>query len=211
MILLKLFIINFFKFIGQLFSFFFPFKLSSFFLFFRNLIFTGWISSSLKSCGKDSIFYPFSLVGGKKISFGRNCSVGYKSSISAWELHNGIEFNPEITIGNNVSIGAFSHITSMNKIIIGNNVLTGKFVTITDNSHGISELESIIIPPSNRLLHSNGPVIIRDGVWIGDKVTILPNLTIGKNSIIASNSVVTKSVPDNCIVAGVPSKIIKKM
>ena len=89
--------------------------------------------------------------------------------------------------------------------------MSGKFVTITDNSHGKSEIESIKLPPYKRVLHSIGPVIIGDSVWIGDKVTILPNVTIGKNSVIAANSVVTKNVPDNCVVAGVPAKIIKRI
>ena len=82
-------------------------------------------------------------------------------------------------------------------------------MTITDNSHGKSDYESLSIPPILRLLHSKGPVIIEDGVWIGDKVTILPGVRIGENSIIGANALVTKDVPANCVVGGVPAKLIK--
>jgi len=65
------------------------------------------------------------------------------------------------------------------------------------------------IPPKNRTLYSSGPVIIEDCVWIGDKVTILPNVRIGKNTIIGANSVVVKDIPGNCVAGGIPAKVIK--
>ena len=58
-------------------------------------------------------------------------------------------------------------------------------------------------------MYTAGPVIIEDGVWIGDKVTILPNVRIGKNAVIGANSVVTKDIPENCVAGGIPAKIIK--
>ncbi len=53
-------------------------------------------------------------------------------------------------------------------------------------------------------------IIIGDNCYISTGVTILGPLTIGNNVIIAAGAVVTKSIPDNCIVAGIPAKIIKK-
>lgn len=58
-------------------------------------------------------------------------------------------------------------------------------------------------------MYSKGPVNIKDRVWVGDKVTILPGVTIEENSIIGANSVVTKNVPANTVFAGNPAKIIK--
>ena len=66
------------------------------------------------------------------------------------------------------------------------------------------------IPPTQRPVYSKGPVIIGNNVWIGDKATILPNVSIGNGAIIAANSVVTKDVPEYCIVAGNPAKIINR-
>ena len=53
-------------------------------------------------------------------------------------------------------------------------------------------------------------VIGRD-VWIGGNCTILPGVTIGNNVVVAAGAVVTKDVPDNCVVAGVPAKVIRKL
>ena len=53
------------------------------------------------------------------------------------------------------------------------------------------------------------PIVIGNKVWIGDNATILPGVTIGENSIVAAGAVVTKDVPANVIVGGLPARIIK--
>jgi acetyltransferase-like isoleucine patch superfamily enzyme len=93
--------------------------------------------------------------------------------------------------------------------VLGNGVLTGRWLTITDNSHGKIDSESFLVPPVKRFLYSPGAVLVDENVWIGDKVTILPNVHIGKNVIIGANAVVTKDIPANCVAAGNPAKIIK--
>lgn len=112
-------------------------------------------------------------------------------------------------IGNGVDIGEYAHITAINEIRICDNVLIGKNVTITDNSHGEVCLENLSIPPKERNMYSSGAVYIDENVWLGDKVTVLPNVRIGKNSIIGANSVVTKNIPENVVAVGNPAKVIK--
>lgn len=116
---------------------------------------------------------------------------------------------PNLIIGNNVSIGEYAHITCARHIEIGDGLLTGRFVLITDNSHGTSSPNEIMLPPLARPVHSNGPIVIGKNVWIGDKVTILPNVTIGDGAIIAANAVVTKNIPAYAIAVGCPAKIVK--
>ncbi len=53
------------------------------------------------------------------------------------------------------------------------------------------------------------PVSIGNDVWIGGNVTILPGVTIGNNVVVAAGAVVTKDVPDNTLVGGVPARRIK--
>ena len=55
------------------------------------------------------------------------------------------------------------------------------------------------------------PVTIGNDVWIGVNCTILPGVTIGNNVVVAAGAVVTKDVPDNCIVGGVPAKVIREI
>lgn len=55
------------------------------------------------------------------------------------------------------------------------------------------------------------PVNIGNDVWIGGNVTILPGVTIGNNVIVAAGAVVTKDVPDNTLVGGVPARMIKTL
>jgi acetyltransferase-like isoleucine patch superfamily enzyme len=131
--------------------------------------------------------------------------------LTAWDSYRSDSFSPEIFIGNNTSIGEDFHITAINKIQIGNHVLIGKKVTITDNAHGLVDGSMLTIPPIERSLYSKGSVIIEDGVWIGDKVTILAGVTIGKNVIVGANSVVTKDIAKNCVVGGIPAKVLKIM
>ena len=173
-----------------------------------------------RHCGKNVVFNQIS-----KINCPQNISIGdcvfFDDWIylTAWNHYSCIEqgqeyvqhFNPQLIIGDNCRFGAFNHITAINNIIIGNGVLTGKWVTITDNSHGKLEESQKNVKPIMRPMHSKGPVIIEDNVWICDKATILPSVTIGEGAIIAANAVVTKDVPSFSIVAGNPAKVIRKL
>lgn len=196
--------------LAKLFSYVYNYNTNNIFLSIIRIIYSSWISSEFKYFGKNSrIFSLRSLIGGEYISIGDNTIIGSQAVITAWGTHGIYKFSPIINIGKNVSIGNDCHISSINNILIGDNVLMGMKVTITDNSHGSNKIEDLTIPPVYRKLYSNGPVIIEDGVWIGDKVTILPNIRIGKNSIIGANAVVTGDIPANCIAVGIPAKVIK--
>lgn len=169
-----------------------------------------WLSNGFASFGKTSrIAKGVTLLGGANISIGNKCFIGQYSSLTVWTEESDKE-HPEMIIGDSVSIGAFNHITCTNRIVIGDGVLTGKFVTVTDNSHGNTDYESLHIKPNDRDVVSKGSVVIGINVWIGDKATILPGVTIGDGAVIAANAVVTKDVPTYSVVAGNPARIIKK-
>ena len=63
----------------------------------------------------------------------------------------------------------------------------------------------------NEALEFGLPITVKDNVWIGGNVVILPGVTIGKNSIVAAGAVVTKDVPDNVIVGGNPARVIREI
>ncbi len=154
------------------------------------------------------------IIGHKYIRIDDNVRIGDYSIITAWDLYNQINFNPQLTIKENTTIGDYAHITCINKVLLHQNIMIGKFVTITDNSHGdpskYNEIE-LSQNPKDRNLYSKGPVVICENVWIGDKVSILPNVTIGRSSVVGANSVVTKNIPPFCVYAGNPAKLIKKL
>lgn len=172
---------------------------------------TGYQISGMKQADSTVVFeYPTDKICGREfISMGKNSSFGKRAIVAAWKIA-ALKNEPCISIGDNVSIGDDCFITAVNNIQIGNNVLIAQKVTITDNSHGrMSDLGELHEHPSRRLPYSKGSVIIEDYVWIGDKVTVCPNVIIGQGAIIGANSVVTKDVPANAVVAGVPAKVIK--
>ena len=163
-------------------------------------------------CEKNSFCEaPFVMSGHKYIFIEENFRARARLQLEAVSMHLGNKYQPHIKIGKNVSINYDVHIACINNIVIGDNVLIGSKVLITDHFHGQAIKSEITTPPSERYLYTKGPVVIQDNVWIGEQVVILPGVTIGKNSIVGAGSVVTKSVPDNCVVAGNPSKVIKRL
>ncbi len=179
---------------------------------FRRNAYTLYVKRKFQSCGSEVWFEDFGLlIGAKYITVGSKSNIQKGTYLTAWGKGLKKTFTPIISIGNDCHIGAYNHITCINEIIIGNGVVTGKWVTITDNGHGESTMESLSMPVSKREIISKGPIVIGDDVWIGDKSTILPNVSIGRGTIVAANSVVTKDIPPFCVVAGNPALIIKKI
>lgn len=179
----------------------------------KNAVNTGYQIAGMKCADSTALFvYPTDKIIGKDcISLGKCVSFGKRAIIEAWYDSTSLH-KPEISFGDNVTVGDDFFITSVNNISIGNNVLIAQKVTITDNSHGeLSCKEELEQHPSKRPIFSKGPVVIEDYVWIGDKATICPKVRIGKGSVIGANSVVTKDVPPYSVVAGAPAKIIKKL
>ena len=87
----------------------------------------------------------------------------------------------------------------------GNDVWIGPNTLITTIGHPLN--------PAGRRKHlgTAKPVTIGNDVWIGGNVTILPGVNIGNNVVVAAGAVVTKDVPDNSLVGGIPAKLIKEL
>ena len=111
----------------------------------------------------------------------------------------------DVTIGDYTRIGI--HCTVIGPVCIGNHVNLAQGITVTALNHNFAD--------TNRRIDEQGistkPVVIGDDVWIGANAVILPGVTIGRHVVVAAGAVVTKDVPDSCVVAGVPAKVVKKL
>ena len=111
----------------------------------------------------------------------------------------------DVVIGDYTRIGI--HNTIIGPVCIGNHVNLAQGITVTALNHNFEDKTKRIDEQGI----TTKPVIIGDDVWIGADAVILPGVTIGKHCVVAAGAVVTKDVPDNTIVGGVPAKEIKKI
>lgn len=110
-------------------------------------------------------------------------------------------FGRSIRLGKNVFINHACSFLDIGGITIEDDVQIGPRVNLTSENHPID--------PGDRKTLLPKPIVIKRNAWIGASATILPGVTVGENSIVAAGAVVTKDVPSNTIVAGVPAKVVK--
>lgn len=106
-----------------------------------------------------------------------------------------------ITIGNNVFLNSGCKFQDQGGITIDDGALLGHNVVLATLNHSMS--------PEQRGNLEPAPIHIGKNVWVGSNATILPGVTVGDGAIIAAGAVVTKDVPANTIVGGIPAKKIK--
>lgn len=106
-----------------------------------------------------------------------------------------------IHIGKNVFINMGCKFQDQGGIFIGDGALIGHNVMLATLNHAIS--------PGDRATMIPAPIHIGRHVWIGANATVLPGVTIGEGAIVAAGAVVTKDVPKNTMVGGVPARVIR--
>jgi UDP-3-O-[3-hydroxymyristoyl] glucosamine N-acyltransferase len=164
-----------------------------------------------KKCGKNPYAaYNWSVIHPEYLSIGDNFSAGTNLRLQCWP-DDTKTLKPEFVIGNNVSMICNCQISCANKVIIGDGCLFGDNVFVTDNFHGASTVTELDIPPAKRFVYSKGSVIIGKNCWLGRNVCVMPGVIIGDGCVIGANAVVTHDIPEHCIVAGVPAKVVKKI
>ena len=106
-----------------------------------------------------------------------------------------------LSVGSDTIVGEKAVLDTRGTIKIGSHVDIASDVMIYTSEHDVMSEEFKAI---------TAPVIIGDYVFIGPRAIILPGVTVGNNAVVAAGAIVTKDVPENTIVAGVPAKEIKK-
>lgn len=115
------------------------------------------------------------------------------------------DYGVNTTFGKNCYMNYGCTILDVNTVTIGDNVLFGPNAGIYTATH-----------PTNAYKRITGdecglPIKIGNNCWIGGNAVICPGVTLGDNVVVASGAIVTKDVPADCIVAGNPAKIVKRM
>lgn len=108
-----------------------------------------------------------------------------------------------ITIGKNVFINSGCRFQDQGGITLGDGTLIGHNVVMATLNHDFD--------PKKRSTTHPAPIVIGKNVWVGANATILSGVSVGDNSIIAAGAVVTKDVPANTVVGGVPARFIKNI
>lgn len=158
--------------------------------------------------GKSNIFIARSLViryPQSHITIGHNCSFNSARNVNLIGVNRKCIITTQ-TRGAVLQIGNYcgfsgTTIAAFKRIIIGDNVKVGANVIITDSDWH----------PEDKRAGNDRPVIIGDNVWIGVNAMVLKGVVIGENSVVGANSVVTKDIPPDCVAAGNPCSVIRKI
>ena len=113
------------------------------------------------------------------------------------------DFGKNISVGEGVFINACCHFQDHGGVILGDGCQIGHNVVFATLNHEL-------LPERRNVTHP-APIVLGKKVWVGSNATILQGVTIGDNAVIAAGAVVTKDLPANTIVGGVPARVIKRI
>ncbi|QHW00419.1 DapH/DapD/GlmU-related protein [Spirosoma endbachense] len=112
-------------------------------------------------------------------------------------------FGQFIRLGKNIFINHACSFLDIGGITIEDDVQIGPRVNLTSENHPLD--------PTDRTTLIPRPIVIKRNAWIGAGATILPGVTVGENAIVAAGAVVSRDVPANTVVAGIPAKVVKTL
>lgn len=133
----------------------------------------------------------------------RRFSIGKCSVVESYScINNAVG---DVIIGDFTRIGL--HCTVIGPVSIGSHVNLAQGITVSALNHNFDDTDLRI----DQQGVSTREVRIDDDVWIGANAVITAGVHIGRHAVVAAGAVVTKDVPEYCMVAGVPARIIKRL
>jgi acetyltransferase-like isoleucine patch superfamily enzyme len=139
----------------------------------------------------------------QKIVLGDCVKIGAYSNLSSTSHLS--KYGIGLTMGNNSAIGDFAQFGAAGGISIGNDVIMGSYISFHSENHNFSDPTTLI---RDQGVSSVG-IVLGNNIWVGAKVTFLDGCVVGNNSVVAAGAVVNAIFPDNCVIGGVPAKILK--
>ncbi len=148
--------------------------------------------------------YPIRLNGEERIAIGDHVFIGPGSWLQT--LPDAENASVAVSIGKGSSFAGACVISAVRSVTLEENVLLARNVYISDHSHKYTNID---MPVMAQGLDKIQPVLIKRGAWLGQNVVVCPGVTIGVGSVVGANSVVVKSIPDHCVAAGAPARVLK--
>jgi acetyltransferase-like isoleucine patch superfamily enzyme len=142
--------------------------------------------------------------GTRGVRLGRGAKIGRRSIVTTTSQLS--KRGVGLTIGDYSGIGDYAHIGCSGGVTIGRDVIAGPYVTFHSQEHITDSLDQTIRSQGTREME----VIVEDDVWIGARVTFLAGSHVRSGSVVAAGSVVRGEFPPNCVIGGVPAKILKQ-
>ncbi|MDI6700053.1 MAG: acyltransferase [bacterium] len=165
--------------------------------------------------GVPYLSHPENIFVGKKSTIHHNVTLSASREKNSLVIGESCDIHPysiirvsggRIVFGNHCSLNSFSMVVSNGDIIIKDFVRIGPHTLIISGNHIFKDKDKKIFQQG---VEGKG-ITIEEDVWIGSGVRILDGVRVGKGSIVAAGAVVTKDVPENVVVAGIPAKVIKE-
>lgn len=167
--------------------------------------FTLAVRRSFRSFGAHTtIQRPVRLRGEGNIEVGSHVFVGSGSWLQT--IDGPRSDPPRLVIGDRTSFSGHCVVAAAQEVRFGRAVLIARNVYVSDHHHHYCDHKQPVLAQG---LDGIAPVIIGDGAWLGQNVVVCAGVSIGKGAVVAANSVVKTDVPDYCMAAGAPARIVK--
>ncbi|GAB7536895.1 acyltransferase [Burkholderia sp. 22PA0099] len=167
-----------------------------------------WYAHLFERVGKGSVIYqPYLLANVQHATVGERVLIRAGARIELVVGETGVP--PRLSIGNDVNIEQNVHIVCGSRIEIQDDVTITGGCAIVDVEHPFEDVNDPV-RIGMRLRTQGNRVVIGAGSFIGFNSMILPNVVIGRNAVVGSHAVVTRDVPDYCVVAGNPARVIRR-
>lgn len=150
---------------------------------------------------EDGVF--ISALSRSGIQLGRNVTVGRGAQVVCTGVVSRV--GEGLRIGDNSTIGAMSFVAAQGGVTIGNDVIMGPGVRIFSENHEFGDSTR----PIRKQGESRIGVVIEDDCWIGASAVILDGVRIGRGCVVAAGAIVTRSMPPDSVVAGVPARVVR--
>ncbi|MEM7656527.1 MAG: DapH/DapD/GlmU-related protein [Bacteroidota bacterium] len=144
-----------------------------------------------------------SALGKQPLEIGNQVNIGAYSRLEISRTFHDV--GAYIRIGDRVGLGDFAHLGGAGGLEIGEDCIIGAYLSCHPENHVFSDpYQPIRLQGTTRK-----GIKIGKNCWIGAKVTILDGVEIGDNCVLAAGAVITKSMPPNSIIGGVPAQVLK--